>query len=153
MKTHSHIAAASAEAPNTRQRLFTRYLMSILVDLVVLNLVAEYWARVTVDSFSTSLIVALLLQLLLQLTFALEHRVGSFFRGKKGAAWTTARFASAWVVLFISKLIMLGVLDRLLGDAIHFAGPMHGAGAFILLVVAMLGAEELTTRIYRALRD
>lgn len=46
---------------------------------------------------------------------------------------------------------MLGAVDRVLGEGIHFAGAMHGVLAFILVVVGMLAAEELVTRIYRRL--
>jgi hypothetical protein len=143
--------AASAETPNTRQRLFSRYFMALLTDLVVINLFAEHWDRVHVDSFSVSLIAALLLQLLLQATLALEHTVAGLFDRKSGVAWTFLRFLSAWLILFGSKLIMLGAIDRIFGDAVHFSGTMHGVVAFIVVVVAMLAAEELVTRIYRKL--
>lgn len=151
MKPHHHVVAAAAETPNTRQRLFARYLIAILADLVVLNLFAEHWDRVAIDGFTLSLAVAVLLQLLLQLTLVIEHRVAGWFSGRAGAAWTFARFFSAWLILFGSKFVMLGALDLAFGDAIHFAGPMHGAGAFIAVVVAMLAGEELVTRLYRAL--
>ena len=53
-----------AEAPSNRQRYFVRYLTAILIDLLVLNLFAEYWQHVAVSSFTVSLLVAALLQLL-----------------------------------------------------------------------------------------
>jgi len=151
MKPHHHIVAAAAEIPNTRQRLYARYLMAIFTDLTVLNVFAEHWHRVTLDGFTVSLAVAVLLQLLLQLTLALEHRVAGWFQGRAGAAWTIGRFFSAWLILFSSKFVMLGALGMVFGDAIHFAGPMHGAGAFIVVIVAMLAGEELLTRVHRAL--
>ena len=46
---------------------------------------------------------------------------------------------------------MLGAIDRVLGDAVHFAGAMHGVLAFLVVVVAMLAAEELLIRIHRKL--
>jgi hypothetical protein len=151
IKAHHHIVAASAEVPNTRQRLFARYFMAILMDLVVLNLLAQYWSRVSVADFSTSLIAAVLLQLLLQATLVVEHRVGARFEGRSGALWKAGRFLSAWLVLFGSKFVMLGAIDRLFGDAVHFGGPMHGVGPFIVVVVLMLAAEEAVTRVHRSL--
>ena len=127
--------------------------MALLVDLIVLNLLAEYWSRVSVDSFSTSLIAAILLQLLLQATLSLEHKVAGWFNARDGMAWTIGRYLSAWFILFGSKFVMLGAIDRILGEGVHFLGPMHGVGAFIWTVVAMLAAEELVTRIYRKLGD
>ena len=126
--------------------------MAILVDLVVINLFAQFWSRVTVDSFSTSLIAAVLLQVLLQATLTLEHRVAGWFASRDGALWTVGRYFCAWLILFGSKFIMLGAIDRILGEGVHFSGPMHGAGPFIWMVVAMLAAEEVITRIYRKLQ-
>ncbi|MEO0438316.1 MAG: hypothetical protein AAF098_15555 [Pseudomonadota bacterium] len=150
IKPHHHVVAA-AEAPTSRQRLFTRYLLSIFVDLVVLSLFAEYWSRVTVENFSTALIAAVLLQLLLQATLAVEHRVAQLFEARSGALWTAIRFFCAWLILFGSKFVMLGAIDRVLGDAVHFAGALHGVLAFLVVVAAMLVAEELLIRIHRKL--
>lgn len=151
MKPHHHVVAAAAETPTTRQRLFARYLIAIMVDLLVLNLFAEHWSRVEIASFTVSLAVAVLLQLLLQLTLVIEHRVAGWFRGRAGAAWSFGRYFSAWLILFGSKFVMLGALDLAFGEGIHFVGPMHGAAPFIAVIVAMLAGEELVTRLYRAL--
>lgn len=137
--------------PSTRQRLFTRYAISILVDLVVLNLFAQYSDRVSIDQFSTSLWVAIVLQLLLQATLSLEHWVAAKFSGKQGALWTTLRYLSAWLILFGSKFVMLGAVDRVFGDAVQFSSAGHGVVALILVLVAMLAAEELFVRVFRRL--
>jgi hypothetical protein len=140
-----------AEAPNNRQRYFVRYLTAILIDLLVLNLFAEYWQHVFVSSFSVSLLVAALLQVLLQLTLQLEAVVAGLFAGRAGGGWKFARIFSAWLILFGSKFIMLGILDIAFAEDVAFSGPLHGVVAFILLVVTMLAAEELVARIYKSL--
>jgi len=122
------------------------------VDLVVLNLFAEYWAKVSIDGFSTSLVVAVLLQLLLQATLAVEHRVAVWFDGRKGTLWKSARIFSAWFILFGSKFIMLGVLDRVLGTKVEFIGALHGVVAFIVVIAGMLIAEVALVKVFRALR-
>jgi hypothetical protein len=58
------------------------------VDLTVLNLVDQYWGLVFVESFSISLLAALLLQVLLQLTMAIEHRIAAYFKEKPGISVT-----------------------------------------------------------------
>ena len=73
------VDVASAEIPSTKQRLFMRYFTAILVDLVVLNLFAQYWERVVIDAFSVSLVAAIVLQVLLKITLNLEHRVAEWF--------------------------------------------------------------------------
>ena len=142
---------AQALTPSTGQRLFLRYFTAILVDLVVLDVLAEYWERVVVDSFTISLFTAVLLQLLLKLTFAIEHRIATYFKSKEGATARALHFLVAWVVLFGSKFVILAAVDFAFGDWIHFHGAFHGAVAFIAVVVAMLAAEEGVVRFYRRL--
>lgn len=125
--------------------------MAIVTDLIVLNLFAEYWDRVHVDGFTVSLIAAVLLQLLLQATLVLEHAVDVQFEKLEGIGWTVLKILCAWVILFGSKFVMLGAISFFMGDAVHFEGPLHGAGPFIWMIVAMLAAEELVTRIHRSL--
>jgi hypothetical protein len=142
---------ASAGSVNTRQQLFVRYLTAVLIDLAVLNLFDEYWRHVTIDSFSVSMLAALLLQILLRLTLAIEHRIAAFFHGRPGLTAKFMRVFSAWVVLFSSKVVMLGAIGLVFGSSVVFAGPFHGVIAFIAVVVAMLIAEEFAVRINRRL--
>jgi len=151
--SHSQGGVLLAEVPSNRQRYFVRYLTAILIDLLVLNLFAEYWQHVAVSTFSISLLVAALLQLLLQLTLKLEALVAGQFEGRPGGGWKAARWLSAWIVLFGSKFIMLGVIDFAFGEQVVFGGPLHGVTAFIALVLTMLAAEEMVARIYRALEQ
>ena len=142
---------ALTEVPTNSQRLFVRYLMAILIDLTILNLFEEYWQHVTVDSFTISILAAVLLQVLLKATLALEHRVAGFFNDKSGALAKFFRFFTAWLILFGSKFVMLGAIDIVFGDDVEFTGPVHGVIAFVVVVVAMLAAEEIVIRFYRRL--
>jgi hypothetical protein len=142
---------ASAEAPSNRQRLFMRYFTAILIDLVVLNLFAEYTSRVIVVSFTVSLLAAILLQILLKLTIALEHRVAAFFNARSGGFMRFMRFFSAWLILFGSKFVILEAITFAFGERVRFEGAFHGIVALIAVVVAMLVAEEAIVRLYRKL--
>ena len=149
--SESILEAASAETIATKQRLFMRYFTAILIDLVVLNLFVEYWRHVQIDSFTISLLAAVLLQVLLKLTLLVEHRIGAFFKSKPGAAAKFMRIFSAWLVLFGSKFVILAAINLAFGDEVSFGGPFHGIVAFIVVVVAMLIAEEVMVRFYRRL--
>src|SRR5687767_16022116 len=98
--TSDALLPATAQAPSNSQRLFVRYFTAILIDLVVLNLFVEYSGKVFVDSFTTSLLAAVLLQLLLKLTLAVEHKVAAFFKARGGGWNTFLRWFCAWLVLF-----------------------------------------------------
>jgi hypothetical protein len=80
----SFLLPASAERPSNTQRLFLRYFTGILIDLTVLNLFVEYSKNVVIDSFTISLFAAVLLQVLLKATIALEHVVANYFKKKPG---------------------------------------------------------------------
>ena len=136
---------------NNSQKLFVRYLVAVLIDLTVLNLFDEFWALVTVDPFSVSVLAAILLQVLLKATLVLEHRVADYFNAKSGGFARFMRYFTAWLILFGSKFVMLGAIDFAFGDDVAFAGPLHGVVAFIVVVMVMLAAEEVAVRIYRRL--
>ena len=61
------------------------------------------------------------------------------------------RYFSAWAILFGSKFMILAAVNLTFGDEVTFGGPLHGVVAFIVVVVAMLGAEEGISRVYRRL--
>ena len=138
-------------ALNNRQRLFIRYFTAILIDLTVLNLFDEYWDKVVVDSFTVSLVAAIVLQLLLQLTIVFEHRLANYFKSKEGSHFVALRWFSTWLVLFISKFVILWVLDISFGDAVLFLGAYHGIVAFIVVVFAILLAEKAIMKLFYAL--
>ena len=147
-KIHGFLPA-SAEMPSTRQRLFLRYFTGVLIDLVVLNLFDEYSDKVTIGSFTISLLAAVLLQALLKATIALEHKVAVFFKARPGGFNTFMRFFGAWLVLFGSKFVILEALSFAFGDGVRFEGALHGLVWLIIVVVVMLIAEELVVRLYR----
>jgi hypothetical protein len=147
-KIHGFLPA-TAEMPTDRQRLFVRYLTGTLIDLVVLNLFAQYWLAVHVDSFSISLLAAVVLQVLLKLAIAAEHQVADFFNARQGGFMKFMRYVGAWFVLFASKFVILEALSFIFGSTIHFDGRWHGIIPLIIVVVTMLIAEEVVVRIYR----
>ena len=137
--------------PSLRQRVVLRYLTATLVDLVVLMLFAEYWEHVTVSSFTVALFAAVILQLLLKLTIACEHRVAAFFNARPGGFAKFMRFFTAWLILFGSKFVILEALVLAFGDKLRFGGPFHGIVALIVVVVTMLVVEAVIVKLYRRL--
>lgn len=134
-----------------RQKLFIKYTMMVLIDLVVLGLFNEYWDLVFIEYFSVTLLTAALLQLLLQLTLAIEHKVAHYFSKMAGLKAKILRGLSTWAILFISKLIILKAISFAFGTSVVFSGPVHGLVAFIVVVIAIIAAEQLFDKVYRAL--
>jgi hypothetical protein len=138
--------------PSPRQRAFSRYLTATLVDLVVLNLFIEYCPQyVSADAFTTTLLAAVVLQVLLKLTIVLEHRVAAFFNARQGGFAKFMRYFTAWLILFGSKFVILEALAFAFSDGLRFGGPFNGIVALIGVVVAMLVAEAVLVMLYRRL--
>jgi len=115
----------------------------------VLGLFAEYWEHVVVASFSVMLLAAVVLQVLLKLTIALEHHVAAFFNARPGGFNKFMRFFTAWLILFGSKFAILEALAFAFGDRLHFGGPWHGIVVLIVVVVALLAVEAILVKVYR----
>ncbi|QIK95365.1 hypothetical protein G7076_01685 [Sphingomonas sp. HDW15A] len=151
MSDNSALLPAIAQPPSDRQRTFLRYYTGTLIDLVVLGLFDEFSDKVWVESFSVALLAALVLQLLLKATIAVEHRVLDYMKSKPGKLMTALRFFVAWLILFGSKFVILEALALTFGDQVRFEGMWHGIVWLIIVVVTMVAAEELVVRFYRRL--
>ena len=142
---------ASAEPPSDRQKLFLRYYTGTLIDLVILGLFAEWTDKVFVESFSIALLAAIVLQILLKGTIAVEHWALDHFKGKTGAWWKSLKYFVAWLILFGSKFVILEALTFVFGDKVRFEGMFHGIVWLIIVVVTMVIVEELVVRFFRKL--
>lgn len=136
-----------------RQYLFLKFTYFVLLDIVVLNLLNEFWDKVFIEYFYISVLTAILLQAFLQATIAIEHRVESYFKPKPHFKHKVLSLLSRWAVLFISKLIILESISRIFGHSVTFGGieHIHGILIFITVVVAIVASEQLFATIYKSL--
>lgn len=137
--------------PSLKQQIFLKYLTWILVDLTVLNFFAEYWDRVTITSFGVSLFIAITLQVLLKMTISLKHRLSNYMKSNEKLNKKILHIFSTFFLLFAFKVMILLILQFIFGDAIVFSGAYHGVVAFIVVVIGILAAEYLLTRLYESL--
>ena len=130
-----------------RQRIFASWTADLLVYIVVLNLYVEYSAAKVIDSFTISILTAVLLKVLLDLVVAGKHRVLNWSRRRVGRMYTFLGLLGVWTILFLSKFLILEAVDFVLGDRVEL-------GSFIdvmLLVIVMMLARELLQRTYETL--
>ncbi len=145
--TNKKTETEGAQWMSARQGRFIRYLLYVLVDLTVLNLFVEYWDRIVIASFTISLITAVLLQVLLKATLAIEHRIAGSFQARSGQGALVLLVLASWALLFGSKFVILEAVDIVFGDEVDFGGLIP----FIILVVALLTAEKILPHIYHTL--
>jgi hypothetical protein len=146
-----HVIIADTPNPlSKRQRVFFQYFTFILIDLTVLNLFQEHSQYLTIESFSISLLAAILLQAMLKLTIYVEQRVADYFKSKTGFI-AKLRPLSAWAILFVSKLLILEAVNLLFGDAVIFGGLYQGLVTFLIVITVILATEQLVMKIFRSL--
>jgi hypothetical protein len=139
---------------NQRQRLFLIFTLFVLADLTVINLFDEYAnSYFHISSFSASIVMAVILQILLVITIKIEHKIADFFKSKEGVINLILRILVTWALLFGSKIIMMKIVDLILGNKIEYYGPYHGLGAFILIIIGMIIAENLLKKVFLSLKD
>ena len=126
-----------------KQEVFFSWTSDVLIYTVVLNLFVEYVDAVVIDSFTISILTAVLLKVLLDVVMRLEHRVHSYFAGKEGAFFKVAGTVSLFAILFFGKLFILEVVNFVFGDHVEL-------GHFIE-VVALVLALMITRRLFGVL--
>ncbi|MEL7208357.1 MAG: hypothetical protein AAGK32_09035 [Actinomycetota bacterium] len=131
------------------QRRFLDWTSDILVYTVVLNLVVEYVDTVVIDSFTISLFTAVLLKVLLDVILAFEHRLRGFFADREGALFTVLSVLSTWAVLFLSKFLILEVVDFVFGDHVELGKLVE----VILLSLALLLSRAAVGEIFKRLGE
>ena len=139
----------AVRAPSHGQRLFLVYTLFILVDLAVLNFFDEFWEPVVIDSFAISFLAAALLQVLLRLTLHLEHLTADYFHKKGGKCAKGKRLLASWIVLLVSKFVILESINIVFGDRVLFGGLIP----FIVVVVTIILTEAALSKIYTMLGD
>jgi hypothetical protein len=125
------------------QERFTSWASDILIYTVVLNLFVEYADAIVIDSFTISLLTAVVLKVLLDALGYVEHHTSGFF----GKIHRVLGFLSMWVVLFLSKFVILEVIDLIFGDHVELGGFID----VLALVLTLMITRELVQRLYEAL--
>jgi len=137
----------TTEIPTRRQLIFFSWTKDVLIYVIVLNLFVEYVEKVVIDSFTISIFTAILLKALLDVILGLEHRVAHFFETRSGKLSKFLRIMSTWLILFLSKFLILEVVDFVFGDHVELGKFVQ----VLSLVIALMVAREVVQRIYMAL--
>ena len=119
----------------------------MLVDIVVLNLFVEFVHTVVIDSFYISILTAVLLKLMVDAVKGLEQAVSAYFAAKPGAAWRTVRVVAVLVILFLSKFLILEVVNFVFRDHVELGSFIEVAA----IVVTMLAANFILQGVYQKL--
>ena len=129
--------------------IFFSWTKDVLIYIIVLNLFVEYNYKIVIDSFTISILTAILLKALLEIILRFEHRVADFFKARPGKISKFLRFMSTWIILFASKFLILEIVDLVFGDHVELGKFLD----VILLVIALMVAREVVQWIYLSLGE
>ena len=131
-----------------RRRLRARPadVVDLFVYVVVLNLAIEYFPSVVSESFTMSLLTALLLKLALELVLLVKNAIVTRLRAASSRRVQAALAVALWVVAAGSKLVVLELVDVVFGDRVSL-------GSFVpvtVLIVTLLVARGAVRRLLDA---
>ncbi len=133
----------------TRQLRFTSIAADVLIFVTILNLFVEYSYAIEIDSFTISILTAVVLKLLLDGITAAEHAVAEYLSARDRPLSKVLRVFAVWLILFLSKFMILEVVDFVFGDHVELGGFVE----VTLLIIVMIVVQRLVYRFYWALGD
>ena len=107
-----HVLDQDDGAADRLQPRIAAAIVDVFVYVVVLNLFVEYLPQVISETFTLSLLTAVLLKGVLEIVVAAKNRVKARFRQASTPIGKVVAAVLLWVVLFGSKFLVLVFRDR-----------------------------------------
>jgi hypothetical protein len=117
--------------------------VDLFVYVVVLNLAIQYVPRVISETFTLSLLTAVLLKISLEVVLVLKGALLSRLRGASNRLATVAFGVALWAVAAGSKLVVLWLIDVAFGGSVSLGGFVP----VTLLVLALLASRAAVRRL------
>jgi len=114
-------------------------IVDIFVYVVVINLAVEYLPMIITETFTLSLLTAVLLKIVLEGVVWAKNRV-------KAATTPRARIAAGfllWLLAFGSKFVVLELVALFFADQVKLGGFFAVTGLVITLLLARAGVRRL----------
>ncbi|MBA2955676.1 hypothetical protein GON03_15170 [Nocardioides sp. MAH-18] len=123
--------------------------IDVFVYVVVLNLAIQYLPAVISETFTLSLLTAVLLKVVLEAVLLLKGIVLARLRGATTRAARTTSALMLWVVAAGSKLVVLWLIDVIFGGSVSLGGFVP----VTLLVIALLVSRAAVRRLLYGAAD
>ena len=123
--------------------------VDVFVYVVVLNLFVEYLPKVISETFTLSLLTAVLLKVVLEIVVAAKNRVKARFRQASTPAGKVAAAVLLWVVLFGSKFLVLEAVALVFGDRVSLGGFFSVTLLILVLLLSRAAVRRLLQRPHR----
>jgi hypothetical protein len=132
--------------PTARQTRFLGWLVDVLISIVVINLFVEYVPSVITETFTLSILTAILLLVVLEGIVRLKKGVFGWFQAR-GGAWRIAGYGALWLILFVSKFVVLEIVALVFRDRVQLGGFVE----VTVLILALIASREGVALVYSRL--
>jgi hypothetical protein len=125
-------------------------IVDVFVYVVVLNLFVEYLPRVISETFTLSLLTAILLKGVLEVVVVAKNRVKARFRQASTPVGKVVAALLLWAVLFGSKFLVLEAVDLVFRDSVSLGGFFSVTLLILALLLSRAAVRRLLTRPYQS---
>jgi len=132
-----------------KQEVFQNMFVGILLYSVVLGFFNDYTEILSTSSYSTTFMVAIVMQLLTYWTFALKDSVKKWFKNRNKRYSKPGLIFGVWLILFLSKFVFLGVISFIFKDDVYISGFI----GLMAIIICLTVAQKLTEFVYDKLGD
>ena len=118
-------------------------MVDVLVYVVVLNLFIQYVPRVITETFTLSLLTAILLKVILEVVVFAKNRVKARFKAASSPRGKVLAGLLLWLVLFGSKFLVLEAVNLVFGSRADLGGFLSVTLLIVTLLIAQAGMRAL----------
>ena len=144
-RVEPYVAAAVEDPADQVEPHVAAAIVDVFVYVVVLNLFVEYLPKVISETFTLSLLTAVLLKGVLEIVVAAKNWVKARLRAASTPIGKVVAAVMLWAVLFGSKFLVLEVVALVFGDRVSLGGYLldkfgdepGGAGRAVGLDIAV----------------
>lgn len=126
-----------------RSRIDPAHVIDVFVYVIVLNLADEYAPSVIAESFTTSLAVAVLLKLVLEVVLRAKQWAKGRFSDAETRQGKVVGALALLLVLPGSKIVVLELVAFVFGEAVSLGGFFLVTGLIFALLLARQGVRRL----------
>ena len=117
--------------------------VDVFVYVVVLNLAVEYFPLIISETFTLSLLTAVLLKVVLEGVVWAKNRVKARFKAATTLGGRIAAGFLLWLLVFGSKFVVLELVAFFFADQVQLGGFFAVTGLILLLLLARAGVRRL----------
>lgn len=124
-------------------RLGAAHIVDVFAYVIVLGLFTQFFPSVITETFTLTLLTALLLKVVLELVVSVKKPIAKRFRAAEHPLVKAALGLALFVVLAGSKFVVLELTDLVFGDAVRLGGFIEVTLLIFALMAARAGLRRL----------